>query len=198
MPGGTLAVPNSNRVVPIANKVIPHFDLIVACQDWHPKNHGSFAKQHRRKKPGDQVKLCGLEQLLWPEHCVQGSKGAEFVKELDRSQIERIFQKGTDSDVDSYSAFFDNAHRKSTGLHRFLKDHNVDTIYILGLTTDYCVKYSVFDALALGLNVFVIIDGCAGIDLSPGDIDKAIDEMKSKGANIITSSALAKPIAKAA
>ncbi|MHC4199536.1 MAG: bifunctional nicotinamidase/pyrazinamidase, partial [Planctomycetota bacterium] len=115
-PGGGLAVPEGDRVIPVANGLVPAFDLVVATQDWHPADHGSFASNHEGKKPGDVIDLGGLEQILWPDHCVQGTPGAEFHPDLERGRIAEVFRKGTDPAVDSYSAFFDNARRRSTGL----------------------------------------------------------------------------------
>ncbi len=190
MKGGSLAVPEGNKVIPIANEVQPHFDLIVATKDWHPENHGSFANNYPDKKPGEQINLAGLPQILWPKHCVQNSRGAEFVSGFDTSHIAKIFHKGTNPLIDSYSTFFDNAHRRSTGLGEFLKQKGIEEVYLLGVATDYCVKYSTLDACELGFKVYVIEDGCRGVNLKPGDSAKALAEMQAAGATIITSSAL--------
>ena len=186
-PGGALAVKGGDQVIPVANELQKKFDLVFATQDWHPKDHGSFASNHPGKKPGDRVDLFGIEQILWPDHCVQGSQGAQFVLKLDTKKIARVFQKGTDKTIDRYSTFFDNGHRKSTGLENFLKEKNVDEVYLAGLATDYCVKYSALDAAKLGLKTNVIIDACRGIDLKPGDIDHAIEEMRRSGVRIVHS-----------
>ena len=187
MPGGALAVPDGDAVIAVANRLVQSFDLVVATQDWHPPGHGSFASQHRGKNPGDTVELDGLRQELWPDHCVQGTSGAELHADLDVRRITRVFQKGTDSRIDSYSTFFDNAHRKSTGLADYLKQKGVSEVYLMGLATDYCVKFSVLDAVELGFQANVIQDGCRGIDLQAGDVSKAIDEMKTAGAVIVSS-----------
>ena len=191
LPGGALAVAEGDQVVPVANAVQPKFELIVATQDWHPPDHGSFASNHPGHKPGEVIDLDGLQQVLWPDHCVQGSRGAEFHADLDMSRIVRVFRKGTDPKIDSYSGFFDNAHRKSTGLGEFLKDESVTDVYILGLATDYCVRWSALDALKLGFRTHVIEDGCRGVELHPGDVQKAIEEIRAAGANITTSAAVA-------
>jgi nicotinamidase/pyrazinamidase len=181
MPGGALPVPEGDQVVPLANQLAARFELVVASQDWHPPNHRSFASQHSGKKPGDVIDLEGLEQRLWPNHCVQNTRGAELHRDLDRSRIERIFPKGTDPGIDSYSAFYDNAHRRATGLGDYLRDKGVTKAFVMGLATDYCVKFSSLDAIGLGFQVALINDGCRGIDANPGDIEKAIQEMLGKG-----------------
>jgi nicotinamidase/pyrazinamidase len=190
LPGGALAVPHGDEVIAVANKLQQKFELVLATKDWHPPDHGSFAGNHPGKKPGDRVILDGIEQILWPRHCVQNTHGAEFAPSLDTSRIARVFHKGTDPMIDSYSTFFDNAHRRHTGLADYLKERSIKDIYLIGLALDYCVKYSVLDARQLGLNTHVILDGCRGIDLEPGDIDRALDEMKGSGATILNSADL--------
>jgi len=185
VPGGALAVPNGDQVVPVANRIMPDYNLIIATKDWHPANHQSFASQHPDNKVGDVIDLEGLKQVLWPNHCVQGTHGAKLVDELDQKFINKVFHKGTDPNIDSYSGFFDNNHRKSTGLGDFLKQKRVDEVHILGLATDYCVKYTVLDSIKLGFTTHVILEGCRGIDMNPGDCKKAINEMKQAGAIII-------------
>jgi nicotinamidase/pyrazinamidase len=186
--GGALEVAEGNQVIPIANSLLSQFDLIIATQDWHPADHGSFAAMHPWRKPGAVIELNGLPQVLWPIHCVQESFGAEFVKELDASKITKVFVKGTDQGIDSYSGFFDNGHRKSTGLGEYLKEQGVTELYILGLATDYCVKFTVFDGLELGFKVNLIEDACRGVNLQAGDVAQAIAEMAEKGATILQSS----------
>jgi nicotinamidase/pyrazinamidase len=191
IPGGSLAVREGDAVIPVANAVQKKkFDLIVATQDWHPKDHGSFASNHRGKHPGDMIELGGLQQVLWPNHCVQGSRGAEFHPVLDRARVTKVFRKGTDKEIDSYSTFFDNAHRKSTGLGEYLEEQKVTDVYLLGLATDYCVKYSALDAVKLGFKTHVVIDGCRGVELKRGDTQSAIDEMRRAGVEIVTSGEL--------
>ena len=148
--------------------------VIVAIKDWHPGNN-----------VGDVIDLGGSKQVLWPDHCVQQTRGAEFVDGLNQKLINKVFYKGTDPNIDSYSGFFDNNHRKSTGLGDFLKQQRVDEVYILGLATDYCVKYTVLDSVELGFTTHVILEGCRGIDVNPGDCKKAINEMKRADAIMI-------------
>jgi nicotinamidase/pyrazinamidase len=187
MPGGALAVPNGIQILPAINRLLSrNFDLIVASKDWHPKHHGSFAATHG-KHPGDKIQLEGLEQILWPVHCLQGTEGADFSEGWDHTKVEYCVYKGIEKNLDSYSAFFDNAALRSTGLFELLKEKQINTLYIAGLATDYCVKYSVFDALNLGFEVYVITDGCAGINLNPDDVNKALIDMEQAGACLIDS-----------
>lgn len=190
LPGGALAVEEGDEVIPVANKLMDHFELVVATKDWHPATHKSFAANHPWRKPGQVIEVNGLEQILWPIHCVQGSFGAEFHSGLDDHKIDEVFYKATDPDIDSYSAFFDNGHRKATGLGDFLKEENVEVIYIAGLATDYCVKYSALDALKLDFDTYVVIDGVRGIGQEEGDIEQAIEKMKEEGAKMVQSEAI--------
>jgi nicotinamidase/pyrazinamidase len=190
LPGGALAVPHGDEVIPLADELQSRFDVVVATKDWHPSNHGSFAANHPGKKPGDRIILDGIEQILWPVHCVQNTKGAEFAPSFDTSRIAHVFHKGIDPSIDSYSTFFDNAHRRHTGLAHYLEKRGINNFYLMGLALDYCVKYSALDARQLGLNTHVILDGCRGIELEPGDIGRALDEMKRAGAVLLKSSDL--------
>ena len=180
-PGGALAVGDGDAVVQVANAVQPHFDVVVATQDWHPADHGSFAANNPGTAPGQLVELHGLQQVLWPVHCVQDTPGAAFVDGLHMSRVEKVFQKGTDPTVDSYSGFYDNGRRHATGLTPYLRDKGVDTVYVLGLATDYCVKFTALDAAADGFAVHLIEDGCRGVELAPGDVAKAVQEMRDAG-----------------
>jgi len=191
VPGGALAVPDGDQVISVANALIPRFELVVATKDWHPADHGSFASQHPNHKVGDMIDLHGLQQILWPDHCVQNTAGAEFVETLDADDIDRVFFKGTDADIDSYSGIFDNGRRKATGLGEYLRESGIRDVYVMGLATDYCVKFTVLDALELGFRVHVIEDGCRGVDLNPGDSAKAIEEMRMAGARIVRSDQIA-------
>lgn len=184
-PNGALAVPNGDQVVPIANKWMKNFvdKLVIGTQDWHPLNHKSFASNHPDKKLYDSIDLNGLPQILWPTHCVQNEHGADFHPDL--LPIPNVFCKGEDMEVDSYSGFYDNGKRNKTQLDSFLKEFKVDTLLIMGLATDYCVKFTVLDALELGYNVFVIENGCRAVNLNPSDGDNALALMKEKGATII-------------
>src|SRR5437773_3812556 len=187
LPGGALPVPHGDEVIPLANELQRRFDLVVATKDWHPPDHGSFAANHPGKKPGERIILDGIEQILWPVHCVQNTRGAEFATAFDTSRIAHVFHKGTDAMIDSYSTFFDNAHRRRTALGEYLKERSIKDIYLLEHALDYCVKYIALDACHLGFNKNIIIDGCRGIGLAPGDIDRAIDEMTEAGAILLQS-----------
>jgi len=182
--GGALAVTGGKELVPLINKLQPRFDLVVATQDWHPANHGSFAANHPGRKVGEVIQLGGLPQILWPVHCVQDTPGADFVPGLDRSRWAAVFQKGTDPAIDSYSGLFDNGKRRATGLGDFLKERGVDNVYALGLATDYCVEFTALDAVALGFQTTLIEDASRGVDLHPGDVQKAINEMRQAGVTI--------------
>ena len=186
-PGGALGVPGADAVFPLANDIQDHFDLIIASKDWHPKNHGSFASNQPGHSVFEVIKLNGLPQVLWPDHCVQKTKGSEFPQKLRTDKIHKIILKGTDPTIDSYSVFFDNAHLKQTELQEYLKKEGVETLYLMGLATDYCVKYSVLDGLMLGYPVFLIEDGCFAINKNPGDEKNALEEMKAAGAKLIHS-----------
>lgn len=191
LPGGALPVPHGDEVVAIANHVMSAFDLVIATQDWHPANHGSFASQYRGRKAGDLGQLAGLPQVFWPDHCIQGTRGAEFAPALDRTRITKVFPKGTDAEIDSYSGFFDNGHRKATGLADYLHAKHITDVFILGLATDYCVKATAMDARSLGFNTHLIADGCRGVELRPGDCVAAIDVMRTAGVHITNSAELA-------
>jgi len=188
--GGNLAVPGGEEVVPIANRLQLHFDLVIATKDWHPSDHKSFATQHEAKQIGDVIHLGGIQQVLWPDHCVQNSLGADFHPGLETKRITKVFYKGIDKNIDSYSAFYDNAHLRSTGLGEYLRDHRVEEVYLLGLATDYCVKFSTLDAVQLQFKVFVITDACRGVELQSGDSEKALKEMQAVGAWLIKSAAI--------
>jgi nicotinamidase/pyrazinamidase len=187
LPGGALPVPCGDEIIPLVNDLQKQFELALATQDWHPADHGSFAANHPGKKPGDRIMLDGIEQILWPMHCVQNTPGAEFAPGFATKRVARVFQKGIDPRIDSYSTFFDNAHRRATGLGDYLKQRRVADVYFAGLALDYCVKYSVLDACQLGFNAHVIVDACRGVDLTPGDVDLAIKEMKASGARVAQS-----------
>jgi len=190
MPGGPLGVAGADQLAASINKIIPHFKLVVATQDWHPPDHCSFAVSHPGKKPGDVVDGKGVSQILWPVHCVRNTHGAELVAGLNKEAIASFFYKGTDKWIDSYSAFFDNAHRKSTGLGEFLKSRKVTDVYLAGVATDYCVLYSSLDAIDLGLSVHVIMDVCRGINLQPTDVDNALKAITARGGKLVFSQQL--------
>lgn len=186
IPGGALAAPDGDQVIPVANTIMEKFDLVVATQDWHPADHGSFASQYPGKKPGEFVTLNGLEQILWPDHCVQNTRGAEFVAGLDISQITHVIQKGMDKNIDSYSGFFDNDHRKATGLGDYLDSRGIDELAVMGLATDYCVKFTALDARELGFTTALIREGVRGVEINAGDCGKALRAMEEAGVKIIS------------
>jgi nicotinamidase/pyrazinamidase len=196
IPGGALPVPEGDQIVPLVNRIQPCFDLIVATQDWHPANHGSFAANHPGRKPGELIDLNGLTQILWPTHCVQGTPGADFVQELQQDHWDRVFHKGTDPQTDSYSGFFDNGRRQSTGLGDYLRQKNVTDVYVTGLATDYCVKFTVLDALKLGFKTHLVEDACRGVNLQPEDVRNAMESMKAAGAKIIAANQILERAAK--
>jgi nicotinamidase/pyrazinamidase len=185
-PGGSLAVPEGDAIIPLLNRLQEKFELVAATQDWHPSGHASFASTHG-KKPGETAMIRGKPQTLWPDHCVQGTHGAELAAGLDRGRIARIFQKGADPEIDSYSGFLDADHRRSTGLADFLRERGVNEIYVAGLATDYCVKYTALDGARLGFAVRVIEDACRGVNLQAGDSQAALEEMKAAGVKIVQS-----------
>ncbi len=189
-PGGSLAVARGDETIEVANKVMPHFATIVATQDWHPANHRSFAVNNPGTKEGDVIDLGTVRQVMWPAHCVQHTRGAEIRHELDRSRITHIVQKGTDAAIDSYSGFFDNGHVKATGLGAWLEERWIKQLYIMGLATDFCVKYTALDARQLGFDVWLIEDGCRGVERKPGDSERAIAELKGAGVAIVESGAI--------
>ncbi|MCP3940671.1 MAG: bifunctional nicotinamidase/pyrazinamidase [Desulfobacteraceae bacterium] len=194
IPGGALAVPDGDSIIPIANKIMGNFDIVIATQDWHPSNHGSFASQHLGRMPGDIVKLNGLTQLLWPDHCIQNTKGAKLVPGLNIDQITKIFHKGMEKDIDSYSGFYDNAWKKDTGLGNYLKQQNIEQISIMGLATDYCVKFTALDARKLGFMTNLIKEGIRGVEVNKKDCKKAVAEMENAGVKVISTNDLVKKL----
>lgn len=187
LPTGALPVPEGDEVIPVANRLMPHFDLVVAMQDWHPADHGSFAANHPGKHPGEMIELDGLAQMLWPVHCMRETPGAALAPSLDTVRITHVVQKGIDPRIDSYSGFFDNGQRQSTGLEDLLKALDVTEVYLLGLATDYCVKFTALDARRLGFTTYLVTDGCRGVNLQPGDVEQAIDEMQQAGIALLNS-----------
>ena len=187
---GALAVPKGEEIIEIANQLqnSHFFDLIVATQDWHPANHGSFAANHANQNIGNLIDFNGLPQILWPVHCVQHTKGAALVANLETQNIDKIFYKGTDETIDSYSGFFDNGHRKQTGLGDFLKRNEVSEVYIIGLATDYCVKFTALDAKSLGFETYLIADACRAVNLQATDEVNALAVIKKAGVQILRSS----------
>jgi len=164
LPGGSLAVAQGDDIIDVINNIQDKYDLVVATQDWHPANHESFASQHSNCKVFDTIKVNGLDQTLWPDHCIQGSQGANFSEKLKQNRIEAIFRKGTHQDVDSYSGFFDNGHIHNTGLNGYLKDRKVDEVHVCGLAADFCVFFTAMDALELGFKVAIVSKATKAID----------------------------------
>lgn len=192
MPGGALAVPEGDAVVAVARRLAPAFEVVVATQDWHPADHGSFAANHPGRAPGEVIDLDGLTQVLWPVHCVQESRGAALVDELGevKGRLAAVFPKGSDPRVDSYSGFFDNGHRRATGLAEYLRRRGVDEVFVMGLATDYCVRFTAIDAVAQGFRTHLVVDGCRAVELAPGDGARAIAAMEAAGVRVTTSAAL--------
>lgn len=190
LPGGALAVPEGDKVIPIANKLLTAFPLVVATQDWHPANHGSFAASHPGKNVFEQIELNGLSQTLWPVHCVQDTNGAELAAALNRERVAKVFPKGTDAGIDSYSGLFDNGHRKSTGLGEWLKAQGVTEVFVCGLATDYCVKFTALDAAQLGFKTHFIEDASRGVNLQHNDVTNAIEEIERAGIIVVKSADL--------
>ncbi|MFW5972709.1 MAG: bifunctional nicotinamidase/pyrazinamidase [Bacteroidota bacterium] len=188
-PGGNLAVPDGDAVVPIVNKVAGRFDRVVLTQDWHPPGHSSFASSHPDIEPYDTIELGYGEQVLWPDHCVQGTRGAEFHPDLDVTPGQMIVRKGFRKDVDSYSAFYENDHQTPTGLTGYLRERGIDVIYLAGLALDYCVHWSAVDGLKQGFDVVVIEDATRAID-SDGSRDQALRRMRNSGVRFVQSAEL--------
>lgn len=166
LPGGALAVPDGDTIIETINRMQVNYDLVVATQDWHPANHQSFASQHAGKEIFSQIEWKGLPQVLWPDHCIQETRGADLVATLNTAKIEAIFRKGMDRDIDSYSGFFDNGKRKATGMSDYLKGRGVDAVDVCGLAADYCVYYTAKDALDFGFKSSILDAATKAIDQS--------------------------------
>ncbi|WP_114778634.1 bifunctional nicotinamidase/pyrazinamidase [Botryobacter ruber] len=186
LPGGALAVPEGDQVIPIVNRIQEHFDLVVATQDWHPENHKSFASNHEGKNNFEVIQLQGLEQVLWPDHCLQGTPGAAFSEDLQMNKVEAIFRKGMDPEIDSYSGFYDNGYLKSTALADYLRNKQVSEVYVAGLAGDYCVYFTAKDALKEGFKTFVVEDACRPISLE--GYERAKEIICELGGNLVHSS----------
>jgi nicotinamidase/pyrazinamidase len=182
LPGGSLAVAEGDQILPLVNALQPRYELVVATQDWHPAAHQSFASQHPGQPVFSQIDLHGLPQTLWPDHCVQGTPGAEFSARLDQHRIEAIFRKGTSPEIDSYSGFFDNGHRKSTGLADYLRGRGVQEVHLCGLAADYCVFFSALDALQEGFRVVFLEEATRAI--SAEGYQQARQKLAQQGARV--------------
>ncbi|MDR9861453.1 MULTISPECIES: bifunctional nicotinamidase/pyrazinamidase [Pseudomonas] len=189
IPGGQLPVPEGDLIVPLINRLARQFKQVVIAQDWHPKGHASFASSHPGRQPYDFIQLPYGEQILWPDHCVQATAGAEFHPELDLPHAQLVIRKGCNPDIDSYSAFLEADRQTTTGLAGYLSERGIDTVYMVGLALDFCVMYSALDARAAGFNAFVVLDACRAIDLD-GSWAAAIDRMQGAGVGLIQSSEL--------
>ncbi|MEO3723041.1 bifunctional nicotinamidase/pyrazinamidase [Pseudomonas syringae] len=189
IPGGQLAVPEGDLIVPLINRLAGQFKQVVIAQDWHPAGHASFASSHPGRQPYDVIQLPYGEQTLWPDHCIQGSRGAEFHSGLDLPHAQLIIRKGCNPDIDSYSAFLEADRVTTTGLAGYLKERGIDTVYMVGLALDFCVMFSALDARAAGFNVFVVLDACRAIDLN-GSLATAIERMQVAGVGLIQSTEL--------
>lgn len=185
-PGGALEVAEGDQIVPTVNKLVNVFDAVIQTQDWHPAGHSSFASSHEGKNPYDTIEVDYGEQVLWPDHCVQGSMGAEFHPELNTLKTQVVIRKGFRKAIDSYSTFFENDQKTTTGLTGYLKERGITDLYTVGLATDFCVKWSVLDGIDEGFNMHIVKDAVKGIDLN-GSLDQAWKEMKEKGVSVVTS-----------
>lgn len=181
LPGGALAVPDGDAVIFAANQLMRNADIIVATQDWHPPDHGSFAANHPGGVLFEIIDLHGLPQTLWPIHCVEDTEGAAFAETLDVARIDKVFRKGTRAEIDSYSGFHDNGRRHSTGMADWLRERGVTHVTICGVATDYCVRFTALDAIDEGFHTTLVLAACRGVNLQPGDVEKAIQEMRKRG-----------------
>lgn len=185
LPGGALAVDKGDLVIPTINRLQENFELVVATQDWHPAEHKSFASQHEGRSAFEEITLNGLPQVLWPDHCVQETKGAAFSSQLDQKRIEAISRKGMEINIDSYSGFFDNGRKKATGLGAYLKGRGATSVFVAGLAADYCVYFTALDALELGFESSIITDATKAIDQN--ELLIKLEHFSLKGGKEITS-----------
>lgn len=190
-PGGALEVENGDKIIPVVNKLSEQFAAVIQTQDWHPENHSSFASNHDGKQPYETIEMEYGEQVLWPDHCVQGSRGADFHPDFNVTNSQLIIRKGFREELDSYSAFYENDNETTTGLTGYLKKRSIDKLFVCGLATDFCVKWSVLDGIKEGFEVVVIEDAVKGIDID-GSVEEAWEEMEKAGAEHISSDDLLK------
>jgi nicotinamidase/pyrazinamidase len=186
-PGGALAVLHGDKTIPVINRISRRFPFVVATQDWHPKGHLSFASSHPGRKPLESMVIDGIPQILWPDHCVQGSQGADFHPDLDITPFNYMLRKGTNPRVDSYSAFKENDQKIRTGLEGLLKGLGIQRVFVCGLTTDYCVRATSRDARDAGFSVVLIEDACRAVDMPKGSLEDALREMRELGVVIASS-----------
>jgi nicotinamidase/pyrazinamidase len=189
-PGGRLAVPDGDAVVPVINRLAERFDHIVCTQDWHPAGHTSFASSHPGKQPYEVIQAPYGPQILWPDHCIQGTPGAQFRPDLHLDRAELIIRKGFRREIDSYSTFYENDHATPTGLGGYLRERGFSRVYLSGLATDFCVTWSALDARREGFEVVVIEDACRAIDVQ-GSLAKGMADMRAAGVTITSSGRVA-------
>lgn len=185
-PGGALEVPDADQIISVINKLAKKFEVVIQTQDWHPAGHSSFASSHEGKEPFETIQMPYGEQILWPDHCIQGTKGAEFHPNLKTDHAQMIVRKGFRSHIDSYSTFYENDDVTTTGLTGYLRERNIDSLYMAGLATDFCVLWSVVDGIREGFDITVVEDAVKGIDID-GSVQKAWKEMLDAGAQKISS-----------
>ena len=190
--GGALAVPGAGEIVPLVNRIAKRFAHVVLTQDWHPKGHRSFASAHKGRKPFETIELAYGPQVLWPDHCIQGSKGAEFHPDLDIPHAGPIVRKGFRPEIDSYSAFFENDRATPTGLGGYLRERGLGRVFLVGLALDYCVRYTAEDARKSGFDAVILEDACRAIDMA-GSLDAARKSFADLGIACVESSAIAAP-----
>lgn len=189
-PGGSLEVPEGDTIIPVVNQLAHTFPFVVATKDWHPEGHISFASRHEGKQPAETIDVDGLEQILWPDHCIQGSEGAEFHRDLDVKPLNLILHKGTKRDLDSYSAFFENDKETPTGLEFLLQGHGFERVFVCGLAEDVCVYFTARDARQLNLETYVISDATRGVNVPEGNLENAREDMKNAGVEFVESKEL--------
>nr|WP_171067673.1 bifunctional nicotinamidase/pyrazinamidase [Acinetobacter courvalinii] len=188
-PGGNLAVTDADQIIPLINQLARQFEMVVLTQDWHPDQHISFSDNHENKTPFETIELPYGTQVLWPKHCVQGTADAEFHPALDIPTAQLIIRKGFHPEIDSYSAFMEADRKTPTGLNGYLKEHQIDTVYIVGIATDFCVAWTALDAVQMGFTTYVIEDACKAIDLN-GSLQSAWQSMLAQGVQRIQSGAI--------
>jgi len=189
-PGGALAVERGDEIVPVINRIMDRFYRVVATQDWHPRDQVSFASNHQGKNVFDVISINGIEQTLWPDHCVAGTQGSCLHPDLREEPIDLIVRKGTNPGIDSYSAFMENDKKTATGLEGFLRFLDIKELFLCGLATDFCVFYSAMDAARAGFDTTVLIDACRGIDIPENNVSMALDSMRNAGVKIMNTDEL--------